>query len=554
VKTSRCEIQLVEMARPEGFALGNVLGEGGSGERDSGPTNVRAMDRHLEIVFARWCEGLVGHRLLCAHLRISCKGSCLPRPLQAVRRQGYKFGMAEAARMDCPGEEDLVAFALEPVGKTWPIERAGARARLAAHLDACSTCRLAVSEVARATEGEDRLPVATRVGDYEIVTLLGRGSGGTVYGARHVLIEKSVAIKVLDRSLQGDPAALSRFIHEARAVNQVCHANLVDVFGFGELPDGRPYLVMEWLRGMTLRERLAQGALAEAEAAGALVQLACGLEAAHRAGIVHRDLKPENVFLCTSGAIKILDFGLAKVLAGRAHASAHGAFFGTPLYAAPEQARGTPIDARADLYSLGVVAFELLVGHPPFQADHAVDILKLHLDAKPPSPLEAGAKVGRETDWVVRQLMAKEPNERPTLPQVIDVFGARQTALPIAQAPKWRRWMPAALVLAVAASGWAWHRRSSAPRSQLPAVTQPVPVPARAEQPTPDSPPVGPRAERTLHHTALATKAKPYPPAAKAPEGADSPPSPPAQSQLDQPNAPWDPEAPMPPPAVPVNR
>src|SRR5262245_9326938 len=195
------------------------------------------------------------------------------------------------------------------------------------------------------------------VGEYRILARIGVGGMGVVFAAEHPLIRKRAVIKVLRKELCTDPGAIERFIDEARVVNQIGHPNLVDIFSFGQVPDGRHYLVMEWLKGETLASRLERGRLAFDEACAVLRPLARALEAAHRAGVVHRDLKPDNIFLVDNPGelptVKLLDFGIAK-LANTDHRmeqSVSGALVGTPLYISPEQARAVDVDHRADIYS-----------------------------------------------------------------------------------------------------------------------------------------------------------------------------------------------------------
>ncbi|HUS30898.1 MAG TPA: protein kinase [Kofleriaceae bacterium] len=215
--------------------------------------------------------------------------------------------------------------------------------------------------------------IGADVGGYVVEGELGRGGMGVVYQATHPMIGKRVAIKVLKPSLSNNPATVERFVQEARSVNQIGHPNIVDIFAFGTLPDGRSYLIMDLLVGESLRKRVKRGALPVEDTVRILDEVASALAAAHDKGFVHRDLKPDNVYLVDHHGhvdVKLLDFGLAKLLvpsglSGRAFRTATGAMLGTPDYMSPEQLRATGVDHRTDIYALGVVAFEMLAGERP---------------------------------------------------------------------------------------------------------------------------------------------------------------------------------------------
>ncbi len=270
------------------------------------------------------------------------------------------------------------------------------------------------------------LTSGTRVGEYVVEGKLGEGGMGAVYSARHPLIGKKAAIKVISPALCADPAAVERFVQEARSVNQIGHPNIVDVFSFGELPDKRAYFVMEWLAGESLGDRMARERLSPAEAVEILDQVCEGLEAAHETGIIHRDLKPDNVFLMAVRSsqrqiVKLLDFGIAK-LAGsgdvRIQRTRTGVMMGTPGYISPEQARGRNVDHRTDVYALGAMAFEMLCGRLPFDADNAMDIVMQHLTEPPPAPSSLWPEIPPDLEQIVLGMLAKDPAERPTLAEV----------------------------------------------------------------------------------------------------------------------------------------
>lgn len=281
---------------------------------------------------------------------------------------------------------------------------------------------------------DDELSSGTPVGEYVVEDKLGEGAFGKVYRGRQPLIGKAVAIKLLSRKFSADPEMVSRFVAEARAVNQIAHRNIIDIFSFGHLPDGRLYFVMELLQGRTLDQVLrARGSLSVAEALPILRGLARALDAAHAQGIAHRDLKPANVFITTDDDgqpyPKLLDFGIAKLVrpdANTMHKTRTGAPMGTPYYMSPEQCRGEAIETRTDAYSFGVMIFQLLTGRLPFSGDSYVEILFKHMTLEPPAPSSVSAAVPPELDGIVLGLMAKTPEARPT--RLLDAVRALEAA------------------------------------------------------------------------------------------------------------------------------
>ncbi len=262
----------------------------------------------------------------------------------------------------------------------------------------------------------------TVVGEYKIESKLGEGGFGAVYRAVHPLIGKMAAVKVLSRQFSSNPQMVSRFVAEARAVNQIRHRNIIDIFSFGQLPDGRQYYIMELLEGTTFDQYIAQKKrLPIGEALPILRAIARALDAAHAKNIVHRDLKPENVFLVfdEEGRVepKLLDFGLVKLLKaeGGDHKTKTGTPMGTPYYMSPEQCRGLDnVDARTDVYSFGALIFEVLTGETPFTGAAAMDILVKHMTAPPPRASEKVAEIPHAVDDVLARMLAKEPSDRPT--------------------------------------------------------------------------------------------------------------------------------------------
>jgi serine/threonine-protein kinase len=257
------------------------------------------------------------------------------------------------------------------------------------------------------------------VGNYQIVQYIGAGAMGSVYLARHTRIGQEVAFKILHRHLAHNAKLVQRFEDEARAVARVGHRNIVQIYDFGELPDGREYFVMERLLGRNLGKVIETGAPLEPQFAAAIArEVALALGAAHKALIVHRDLKPDNVFVMeehdTKPVIKVLDFGIAK-LQGE-HTSKGltetGMVYGTPQYIAPEQAEGVEdIDGRADLYALGVVMFQMLTGRLPFVGGPG-ELLAAHVFTPPPDPRSYKADLPEELSALVLRLLAKSRDQR----------------------------------------------------------------------------------------------------------------------------------------------
>jgi serine/threonine protein kinase len=340
------------------------------------------------------------------------------------------------------------------------------------------------------------LEEGTPVGEYEIQAQIGEGAMGTVYSAVHPLIGKTVAIKVLKPELCANQASIDRFVQEAQAVNRIGHPNIVDVFSLGELEDGRAYMVMEWLRGEDLKVRLARGPMGVPEACEILDGIARALEAAHAKDIIHRDLKPDNVFLhqIESGPmmVKLLDFGIAKLVRTQTMEKTQtGKMLGTPAYISPEQARGIDVTYRSDIYSLGVMAYEMFSGRPPFQGDSAMDLVVKHMN-EPPPPLSPLVRLPRPLEVCVMRMLDKDPAMRPSLEDVRMILAdptRRVSSLLTMRTrpkpkPKRRRWPKALLglvvIAGVATATWQVLERQRAREAEAEA---PVPAPAVAAAP-----------------------------------------------------------------------
>lgn len=332
------------------------------------------------------------------------------------------------------------------------------------------------------------LTPGTDVGPYRIVDLVGLGGMGVVYRARDPRLDRFVALKMLSPVGVPDAAHIERFVQEARLTASVDHPNIVKVFDVGLFAE-QPYMVVELLDGDTLRARLDRGPLPVAEARRIAIEIARGLAAAHDAGLVHRDLKPDNIVLTRSGVTKILDFGIAKLTSDdverhRSASTLTGILLGTVGYLAPEQIRGdAAIDARADLFALGSILFEMLTGERAFACENTVDTLHAILHDPIPDLTQRRADVPASLAAVTERLLAKTPNDRfqsaadvvwaveqevgPRRPEARGIPGET----PPARSPRPDRWLAVAAGATLALGGW-WIGRQSA-------VASPEPGPVR---------------------------------------------------------------------------
>jgi serine/threonine-protein kinase len=275
----------------------------------------------------------------------------------------------------------------------------------------------------------DQLKAGTVAGAYVLKKELASGGGGTVYEAQHRLLGRKAAVKVLRRELAASPQMVARFLREALAVNMIKHPNIVDIYEFGELPDGRPFYVMELLEGTDLRSMLNErGRFTPTEVFEILEPVCSALQAAHDQGIVHRDLKASNILIMQregKQVVKLLDFGIAKLMhpdAADAGLTVVGTRLGTSYTMAPEQIRGDAVDSRTDIYALGVVLYHLLTGQYPFRAETMTDIERQHLEAPPPRPSQAAA-IPPAIDAVTLRCMEKTKDRRfPSAKAFVDAL------------------------------------------------------------------------------------------------------------------------------------
>lgn len=272
--------------------------------------------------------------------------------------------------------------------------------------------------------GPDVLPPGAKAGPWRVERELGRGGMGAVYAVVHDEIGKRAALKVVHRRLLTPAFNIERVMLEAKVVNTVGHPNIVDIFETGSLPDGRPYIVMERLEGQPLSARADEGKILPDRVITILHQVCDALIAAHAANVVHRDLKLDNVFLAdnpedpTAPKVKVLDWGIAKVINHDVRHTVEGQLVGTPQYLSPEQARGANVTAQSDVYSLGVMAYELFLEQLPFEAETSAEIMVMHLKAIPPAPRELWPEIPDQLEALILRMLAKQPENRPTMLEV----------------------------------------------------------------------------------------------------------------------------------------
>jgi serine/threonine protein kinase/Tol biopolymer transport system component len=327
------------------------------------------------------------------------------------------------------------------------------------------------------------LTAGSRLGPYEIVSPLGAGGMGEVYRAKDTRLGREVAVKVLPASLSQDADRLRRFEQEARAASALNHPNIVTLHDVGQ-HESAPYVVTELLEGETLRARLATGALSPRKATEYAIQIAQGLAAAHEKAIVHRDLKPENLFVTEDGRVKILDFGLAKLIQPEssvaqqtsiptaAQGTEPGVVLGTVGYMSPEQVKGQPADHRSDIFSFGAILYEMLSGRRAFRGDSAVETMSAILKEEPPDLSETNRNLSPGLDRLVRHCLEKAPAQRfqsaRDLAYDLESLSTQSAPREIAAQTSIRRrsLRPLAIAAALAATalaGWLLARGTAAP-------------------------------------------------------------------------------------------
>ncbi len=272
-----------------------------------------------------------------------------------------------------------------------------------------------VRKSAGSKKSKDPLLGKVVAGRYRLESQLGEGGMGVVYRARHVLIDRVVALKLIRPDLRGETHLRAWMVREARAANRVDHAHIVDIHDVGETEDGELYLVMEYLIGDSLSSQIAKGPMPIARAVDILEQMTAALARAHDLGVVHRDLKSDNIMITGRGGrkdfVKILDFGLAA-LTRDPRLAPKGAVFGTPEYMSPEQARGEDAIASSDLYALGILFFEMLTGRLPFRSGNRDELLEMQRKARPPSPSKYRTDIPEAAERVIMKLLEKDPADR----------------------------------------------------------------------------------------------------------------------------------------------
>lgn len=268
-----------------------------------------------------------------------------------------------------------------------------------------------------------------QLGQYQIVAPLGEGGMAAVYRAYQPSMERYVALKILPRALAGDPNFVARFRREARTIAQLQHPNILPVYDFNEF-DGYTFIVMPLVKGGSLAELMRRKRLPLARSVSIVSQIGAALDYAHSHGILHRDIKPGNVLLDEQGTCLLSDFGLAKIVEGNTQFTATGAVLGTPDYMSPEQGRGAAIDARSDIYALGIILFELVTGRVPFRAETPIGVIVKHIQDPLPLPRSLNPTLPEPIEAVILKALAKNPEDRyATAGAMVDAL--RQAALAV---------------------------------------------------------------------------------------------------------------------------
>jgi serine/threonine-protein kinase len=291
------------------------------------------------------------------------------------------------------------------------------------------------SVVAASPSGPHVAPGSVFSGRYDVLGTIGKGGMGVVYRARDRQLDEVVALKVLRSDvLKDDPTLLDRFKQEIKLARRITHRNVLRTHDFGET-QGTSYISMEYLEGVTLKDLVRGKGALPLPVGLRIAKLMClGLEAAHQEGVVHRDIKPQNMLIIPeTGDLKIMDFGIARVSemkAGAAGLTSTGTVMGTPDYMPPEQAQGQPADFRSDIYSLGIVFYEIFTGRLPFTGDSVMAVVLAHIQKPAPAPRQANPAIPPELEAIILRCMEKGPSKRyQRVEDVLEDLGAVSTRL-----------------------------------------------------------------------------------------------------------------------------
>jgi serine/threonine protein kinase/Tfp pilus assembly protein PilF len=305
-------------------------------------------------------------------------------------------------------------------------------------------------------------------GKYRILEEIGRGGMGVVYKAEDIKLKRSVALKFLPHQWVSDPDARERFIQEARAASALDHQNICNIHEIGEAEDGRMYIAMAFYEGESLREKIERGPIPPEEAMGIVIQAATGMAKAHQKGIVHRDIKPANILITKDRVVKVVDFGLAK-LAGQVHITREGTTVGTVAYMSPEQAKGEAVDQRTDIWSLGVVLYEMISGVLPFKGDREQALIHSILQQEPERLTTLSKDLPSDLENIVIKALAKVPSDRyQSMDELLEDLKRARAGLDLKTRGRSARiWSPllvASGVLAVLIMGYLLAKKSLPPR------------------------------------------------------------------------------------------
>lgn len=380
------------------------------------------------------------------------------------------------------------------------------------------------------SESESLDLLGRTIGDYLVLRRLGSGGMAHVYLAEQLSLKRKVALKILKPELGLDQGYVQRFVREAQAAAALVQSNIVQIYEVGQA-EGYHFIAQEYIPGRNLKQFISRhGGVDAVMVLNVLRQAALALQKAGEQGVVHRDIKPENIMLSTSGEVKITDFGLARITneTQRMDLTQIGITMGTPLYMSPEQVEGRPVDVRTDIYSLGITAYHMLAGHPPFDGDNALAVALKHVNNQPEDLVSLRPDVPQELIWIIEKMMAKKPEDRPqnatqllkslrtvkidqegdweSLAEKLATVDSRsQGRLPMSLTSKlavtrqlqqviqshanvpWRqpRWLAAALALAILGSlvgvAWAWYSPVADPLALIASSQSSVPKKESAE-------------------------------------------------------------------------